>query len=269
MNHLLRSHAPISDKAWEQIDQEARERLEPALAVRKLVDFVGPLGWEHSATNLGRTAALPSPPAAAPGASGLRRRVLPLVELRADFVVARDELRDIDRGADDADFDALDDAARQIAMAENAAVISGWPEAIEGIAEVSPYPQQSLGRTPENYPKHVAAAVSDLRTKGVGGPYGLALAPEPYRLAIQTAEHGGTLLTEHLETILGGGPVVWTPGIEGGLVLSLRGGDFILECGQDLSVGYDSHDAEQVYLYIQESLSFRVATPEAAVVLAQ
>ncbi len=266
MNHLLRAHAPISDRAWEQIDQEARERLQPALAARKLVDFVGPLGWEHSATNLGRTTALSGSPAGS-GAWGLQRQVLPFVELRADFVVSREELRDIDRGADDADFEALDNAAQQIAIAENAAVLSGWPDAIKGVAEVSPYQQQPLGSAPEHYPQRIARAVGDLRTRGVGGPYGLALAPEPYRLAIQTSEHGGALLTEHLQTILGGGPVVWTPGLEGAVAISLRGGDFILECGQDLSVGYDSHDAAQVELYIQESFSFRVATPEAAVVL--
>jgi uncharacterized linocin/CFP29 family protein len=265
MNHLLRAHAPISARAWEQIDQEARERLEPALAARRLVDFVGPLGWEHSAANLGRTTALPGSPA--PGAWGLQRQVLPAVELRADFVISREELRDIDRGAADADFDALDNAAHQIAIAENAAVLSGWPDAIRGVAEVSPYPQPSLGGAPEHYPQHIARAVSDLRTRGVGGPYGLALAPEPYRLAVQTPERGGALLSEHLETILGGGPIVWTPGLEGAIVISLRGGDFILECGQDLSVGYHSHDAAQVELYIQESFSFRVATPEAAVVL--
>jgi uncharacterized linocin/CFP29 family protein len=265
MNHLLRAHAPISDRAWEQIDQEARERLEPALAARKLVDFIGPLGWEHSAANLGRTTPLPGSPAA--GAWGLLRKVLPLVELRADFVVSREELRDIDRGAADADFDQLGNAAQQIAIAENAAVLGGWPDAIRGVAEVSPYPQQPLGRAPEHFPQHIARAVSDLRARGVGGPYGLALAPEPYRLALQTSEHGGALLTEHLQTILGGGPIVWTPGLQGAIVVSLRGGDFIFECGQDLSVGYDSHDTAQVELYIQESFSFRVATPEAAVVL--
>ena len=266
MNHLLRAHAPISDRAWAQIDQEARERLEPALAARKLVDFVGPLGWEHSAANLGRTAPLPGSPA--PGAWGLQRQVLPSMELRADFVVSREELRDVDRGAVDADFDALDNAAQQIAIAENAAVLGGWPDAIRGVAEVSPYPRQPLGHEPEHYPQHIARAVSDLRTRGVGGPYGLALAPEPYRLAVQTSEHGGALLTEHLERILGGGPIVWTPGLEGAIVISLRGGDFILECGQDLSVGYHSHDTAQVELYIQESFNFRVATPEAAVVFA-
>ena len=33
MNHLLRSQAPISDAGWKLLDEEARARLVPALAV--------------------------------------------------------------------------------------------------------------------------------------------------------------------------------------------------------------------------------------------
>jgi uncharacterized linocin/CFP29 family protein len=60
---------------------------------------------------------------------------------------------------------------------------------------------------------------------------------------------------------------VWAPGVDGGVVLSLRGGDFHFECGQDVAIGYDSHETENVELYFVESFSFRVATPEAAVAL--
>src|ERR1700719_3970266 len=109
MNHLLRSSAPISDSGWELLDNEARERLAPALAARKLVDFSGPHGWEHSATNLGRTSPLELAPAE--GVSALKRTVLPLVEVRADFELPREQLRDADRGADDADLAPLDKAA--------------------------------------------------------------------------------------------------------------------------------------------------------------
>ena len=62
MSHLLREHAPISDAAWQVVDDEARARLTPALAARKLVDFAGPRGWGHSATNLGRTERLSDAP---------------------------------------------------------------------------------------------------------------------------------------------------------------------------------------------------------------
>jgi uncharacterized linocin/CFP29 family protein len=264
MNHLLRSHAPISDGGWQLLDEEARERLTPALAARKLVDFSGPLGWEQSAMNLGRTSALASAPCE--GVSGAQRRVLPFVELRADFTVSRAELRDADRGAADADLAELDTATRQIAVAENVAVFHGWQGAFSGVAEASPYDTVRLDEAAEGYPRQVAGAVERLLCNGVTGPYGLALGREQYRRVAETAEHGGYPLLDHLAKILEG-PIVWAPGVQGAVVVSLRGGDFLFESGQDLSIGYDSHDGEGVRLYLEESFAFHVATPEAAVAL--
>jgi uncharacterized linocin/CFP29 family protein len=264
MNHLLRGHAPVSDVAWELLDQEARDRLGTALGARKLVDFSGPRGWNYSATNLGRSEPLRAAPGE--GVSGRQRRILPLVELRADFELSRDELQDADRGADDVDLEALDTAAHQIAVAENVTVFHGWEGAITGIAESAPYEQVALGDAAEDYPRRVAGAVEHLLCSGVAGPYGLALGREQYRRVVETAEHGGYPLLDHLHRILEG-PIVWTPGVKGAVVASLRGGDFIFESGQDLSVGYDSHDAQMVRLYLEESFTYRVATPEAAVAL--
>jgi uncharacterized linocin/CFP29 family protein len=265
MNHLLRELAPISDLAWQQIDSEAKARLTPALAARRLVDFSGPHGWQHSATNLGRTAPIASSPC--DGVSGVQRRVLPLVELRADFRLSLAELHDADRGADDIDFEPLDTAARRIAVAENKAVFHGWEGAFAGIREISPHEQIPLGAAADDYPRPVAAAVERLLQNGIGGPYAIALGSEQYRRVIETAEHGGYPLMKHLRKMLEG-PVVWAPGVSGAIVLSQRGGDFVLDSGQDMSIGYDRHDADTVTLYLQESFSFHVATPEAAVGLA-
>lgn len=265
-DHLLRSHAPISDSGWQLLDEEARQRLLPALAARKLVDFSGPHGWSYSASNLGRTRPLPAP--AGEGVSGLQRRVLPLVEARADFELSRAELRDADRGAADPDLDGLDRAAHRIAVAENIAVFHGWDDALTGISEACPHPPIALGKGAEAYPSAVAAGIELLLGSGIAGPYALALGSEEHRRVAQTAEHGGYPLLDHLRQILDG-PIVWAPGVRGGLLISQRGGDFRLECGQDLSIGYDSHDAEVVRLYLQESFSFQAATPEAAVALAR
>ena len=83
----------------------------------------------------------------------------------------------------------------------------------------------------------------------------------------ETTEHGGYPVFEHLRQILGG-PVVWAPAVDGAVVLSQRGGDFELTVGEDFSVGYRSADATAVELYIEESLTFRINTPDAAVHLA-
>jgi uncharacterized linocin/CFP29 family protein len=265
MNHLLRTLAPISDTGWTLLDDEARERLVPALAARKVIDFSGPKGWAYSAINLGRTEPIAAEPGE--GVTAAQRRVLPLAELRAPFAISRAELRDADRGAEDPDLEALAAAAHRIAVAENRAVFHGWPEAsIRGIAECSPHERLTLGELTDSYPRPVAAAVQRLLCTGISGPYALALGGEQYQRVVQTAEHGGYPLLEHLGKILEG-PIVWTPGVGGAVVLSLRGGDFSFESGQDLSIGYDSHDPEQVQLYLEESFSFRVVTPEAAVAL--
>ena len=265
MNQLLRSLAPVTEKAWELIEEEARRQLETALASRKLVDFAGPHGWEHSATNLGRTE--PVTGGAGEGVSARRRVVLPVVEHRAPFTVSRTELADIDRGAEDPDLEGLGNAARQIAVAENVAVFHGWEQAgLEGIAGASPHVPIVLSDDVTTCPSHVARAVEILLRSGVGGPYGMALGPDVYTAVIETTEHGGYPLFEHLKQILGG-PFVWAPGVDGAVVLSLRGGDFLFECGQDLAIGYESHRAEAVELYLVETFSFRVATPEAAVTL--
>jgi uncharacterized linocin/CFP29 family protein len=262
MNHLLRSIAPISDSGWSLLDEEASERLAPALAARKLVDFSGPQGWEHSATNLGRV----DPLREGVGDAGAQlRRVLPLVELRNEFVVSRAELRDADRGAADADLKSLDDAARRIAQAENRAVCHGFDAAgIIGITQASSHPPIELSDNFDAYPRHVAKAVELLLSAGIAGPYGLALGPASYTGVIESTEHGGYLVFDHLRKILDG-PIVRAPGVDGAVALSLRGGDFLFESGQDLSIGYDSHDSETVRLYLEESFSFRVAIPEAAV----
>ena len=265
MSHLLREHAPITEATWRLIDDEARERLSPALAARKLVDFSGPHGWEHSATNLGRTRALAGAPAA--GVEALQREVLAVVELRAPFELSRGELRDADRGAKDVDLGALDEAAQRLASAENSAIFHGFADAgMTGIAEASTHGPITLGDDCATYPRHVAHAVESLLRAGIDGPYGLALGPKPYTRVLETAEHGGYPLLDHLRKIIGG-PLVWAPGVEGAVVVSQRGGDFLLEVGEDLSIGYDWHDVETVQLYLVETFTFRVATAEAAVAL--
>ncbi len=264
MNHLHRELAPVADAGWAAIEDEIKPRLETHLAARKLVDFEGPLGWTHSATALGRITSIAGP---SPDVTGSQRRVLPLVELRADFVLRRSEVDDAERGATDLDLPGLEDAGRRIALAENTAVFHGYAAGqIQGITQSTSHSPLTLSPDAEHYPTAVAEAVDVLRGAGIGGPYGLALSPGIYTEIVHTAEHGGHLLLDHLRQILGG-PLVWAPGVEGGIVLSLRGGDFVFESGQDISIGYAWHDAETVALYLEESFSFRVLEPDSAVAL--
>jgi uncharacterized linocin/CFP29 family protein len=262
-DHLLRRHAPISDAGWADIDDEARERITPGLGARRLIDFSGPHGWKFSATNLGRVERAES--SDRDGVETRVRKLLPVVELRMPFVLDRGELRDFDRGAEDVEYAPLDRAAHKLMECENAAVFHGWEAAgIKGIAEESSHDALEQGSNFNTFTSIVASGVEHLLRCGVGGPYGLALGRETWTRVVETAEHGGYPLLRHLREIVDG-PIAWTPGVQGAVIVSLRGGDFLFECGQDISVGYDHHDADTVELYLEESFSFRVVTPEAAI----
>jgi uncharacterized linocin/CFP29 family protein len=266
MSHLLRRHAPITEERWAEIEAEARTRLTPHLGARQVVDFRGPHGWQYAATSLGRIEAVPD--RQVPGTLSVsRRRVLPTIELRAPFALSRSELEAGDRGADDVDYGPLDAGARTIATAENAAIINGWAEAmVTGIREAGRHDPTRAGSV-SDMAVATAQAVERLFAAGIDGPFALALGSTMWAAVQGSSERGGWPLVQHLGEILDG-PVVYTPGADDAVVLSLRGGDFLLDSGQDLSVGYHSHDSEVVNLYLEESLTFHVATPEAAVVIA-
>ena len=265
MNHLLRELAPVSGPAWEAIEEEASRTLRHFLAARKLVDFSGPHGWEHSAETLGRVDPLGDAPAA--GVDAAIRRMQPLAELRTPFELARRELEAIDRGSRDYDLQVVIDAARQAASVEDAAVFHGYDAAgIAGISQSSTHAPIVISDDYNQYPGTVARAVAMLQAAGIAGPYAIALGPRCYTGVIETTERGGYPVLEHIRLILGG-PVVWAPAVDGAVVVSLRGGDFELTCGEDFSIGYLDHDPDSVRLYLEESMTFRALSPEAGVAL--
>jgi uncharacterized linocin/CFP29 family protein len=262
-DHLFRDKAPITAEAWDQIDEEASRALSHYLSSRKLVDFHGPLGFATSSVPVGRTTDLADSPV--DGVQARARRVLPLIELRTEFVLQRDELDSVERGARDPDLDAVVEAAKKAAQAEDLAVFNGYAAAgIKGIIEASPHPKVTISEDYDRYTDSVAKAVSLLKDAGIPKPYALALGPRCYRGVIESTEHGGYPLLEHLRLILEG-PVVWAPAVDGAVVLSQRGGDYELTVGEDLSIGYLSHDATTVQLYLEESFTFQVIEPRAAV----
>jgi uncharacterized linocin/CFP29 family protein len=264
MNDLLRSHAPISAAAWAQIDAEARRTLKVLLAARRLVDFVGPLGWSASAISVGRTHRIALP--LQEGVDARIRVAQPLTELRAPFELSRDELEAIGRGATDPDLDPVRKAARAAGIAEDRAIFQGYaPAGIEGIFAASAQQQLQIPDKYEDYPDVVAEATHRLRSEGVNGPYGIALGPRCYTGLTRSTARGYPII-DHIKELLDG-PIVSAPAANGAVVVSLRGGDFELTVGQDFSIGYLDHTSTSVQLYLQESFTFRVLSPEAAVPL--
>ncbi|MEU8896256.1 family 1 encapsulin nanocompartment shell protein [Nocardia sp. NPDC048505] len=264
MNNLHRDLAPITSEAWKAIEEEAGRTFKRHIAGRRVVDLSGPHGEDYSAVGLGRTQPIAAPDE---GVRARQRVVAPLVELRVPFTLSRDELDDVARGAQDADLDPVKDAARKIAFAEDRAIFEGYTAAgITGVRASSSNEAIKLPTDPQLVPEAVTQALSALRLAGVDGPYSVLLSADLYTAVSETSDHGHPIRT-HIERLIPEGKIVWAPAIEGAFVLTTRGGDFDLAIGQDLSIGYLSHDAENVQLYFQESMQFLVYTAEAAVAL--
>ncbi len=264
-DHLFRSLAPITDEVWRAVDDEAARTLRHFLVARRLVDFSGPVGYETAALATGHAEPLSSP--LAPGVDTSQRTSVPLLELHADLHLPRSEADAVARGAADPDLQTVTDAARRLAIAEDTLVFDGYEAAgIPGMVSSCPHDPVSLGDDYSAYPDLVARAVATLQDAAVGGPYAVALGPRAYTAVVETTENGGYPLLKHLRLIADGG-VFWVPAVNGAIVLSVRGGDFELTVGEDVAVGYRSHDREHVELRIEETVAFRVHTPEAAVAL--
>ncbi|MEI4389961.1 family 1 encapsulin nanocompartment shell protein, partial [Streptococcus agalactiae] len=91
------------------------------------------------------------------------------------------------------------------------------------------------------------------RLAGVDGPYSVLLSAELYTEVSETSDHGYPIRT-HIERLIPDGEIIWAPAIDGAFVLTTRGGDYELTLGQDVSIGYLSHDADSVRVYFQQTM---------------
>jgi uncharacterized linocin/CFP29 family protein len=263
MNSLYRELAPISDAAWAQIEEETSRTLKRYLAGRRVVDVRGPVGTGLSALGTGHLREIPAP---RDGVVATQREVKALVELRVPFELDRQAIDDVERGANDSDWQPAKDAARQLAYAEDGAVFEGYAAAgIVGVRQGTSNPGMTLPGDVREYPKAIAQALSQLRLVGVNGPYSVLLGADAYTALAETSDHGYPVL-EHVKRLVND-KIIWAPAIDGAFVLTTRGGDFELHIGQDVSIGYSNHTDSTVRLYLQETFTFLLLTTEAAVAL--
>lgn len=263
MNNLHRDLAPITAAAWAEIAEEANRTFKRNIAGRRIVDLVGPAGLQLAAVGTGHTNAIDAP---ADGVTARLRTAQPIVELRVPFTVTRAAVDNVERGAKDSDWDPVKEAATTMALSEDRAIFEGYAAAqITGIKQASSHAALALPADPLDTPNALAQALTKLRLAGVDGPYSVLLDAEAYTLVSEASDHGYPVRDQLNRQI--DGDIIWAPGIEGALVVTTRGGDFELQIGQDLSIGYTSHDAENIELYLQETLTFMVYSDEAAVSL--
>ncbi len=262
MDILRKSMAPISNEAWEEINDTAVDVLTSVLSGRKVLDVEGPKGWDYAALSTGRIHV----PANQKGQVKYgMHQVLPLVEVRVPFELNIWELDNVARGARDIDLESLENAAREAAKFEENAIYEGFKAgSIVGLKNSSDHDNLVFPEAAEEIPNVLSMGVSILKTASIEGPYSLVLNTEKWQKINSFIR--GYPLRKQLENLLGGN-IILAPYVKEAYLVSERGGDFRLVLGQDMSVGYESHNNKTVQLYFTESFTFQVVDPAAVIVL--
>lgn len=252
--------APVASGTWDVLEADTLAALKQHFVGRRVVDFDGPHGLGCGALNLGSLEARE----VAPGVEAGLRSVLPLLEVRVPFALSRAALDAHERGAPKLDDEPALAASRRLAELEDRAIFHGLDGAgIRGLLGTSTRPRIPLGSDARACIDAVTRAVLSLEEAAVGGPYAVVLGDSAYR---RVAAGGDYPPLRTLREVVGD-QLVHSEVISGALVVSLRGGDFRLTVGQDVAIGYTSHDASSVELYLLESFTFLVSSPEAVVAL--
>lgn len=263
MDILRKSLAPITEKAWEEINDQARQVFKTILTARKFVDVDGPKGLDFGAVSLGRLSLKEQKEKE--GVNYGINKVLPLIEIRKPFHLDLWELDNVSRGAEDVDLGPLEDSARGLARFEETAIYYGFQESgIHGLKESSGYDATSFPETPKDLLKTLAKVITEFQNNAIEGPYSLVVSPEKWHFIL--SQVGGYPLINQIKNLIGGN-VVQNPHVNDSFVVTERGGDFRLTIGQDISVGFDSASTKEVKLFFTESFTFQIFEPNAVAVL--
>jgi len=267
MEWLRRNAAPLSQKAWNEIDDIAGSMFKQTVVARRIVDFDGPRGWNHVATQLGTFK-----PAQLPKVSGKVRFSIPdvmlLTELRADFAVSWADIDIFERVGPTLESKTIEEAGRDMALAEDALALYG-SGGTPGLLSSPETPRVKISdwSQPGRLVADLLSAVEQLDTLGIKGPYEAVLSPHHYYSYLrQTGEGGVYPAAKQLGIVIA--KVYSSPAVEGAALFSTRGGDFMITVGGDFTIGYRAHDDKAVHLFCVETIAAQVLTPEAVCVIA-
>ncbi|ABR50493.1 Linocin_M18 bacteriocin protein [Alkaliphilus metalliredigens QYMF] len=261
MDILKRDMAPLTESVWEEIDQRAAEVLKTHLSARRVVNIVGPKGWDYTVVPEGRLKKIEDNPGNV--CTGMYQ-VKPLVEARISFKLDRWEMDNLIRGAKDIKLDALEEAAEKMAIFEENMLYNGYkPGDIEGLIEASSHKLSQFGNNGEEIMENLAQGMILLKEAYVDQPVTLVVGIDAWK-RINREMQGHPLINRIQE--LTGSKVIYSPVVEGALLLPYDHEDLELTIGRDFSIGYEYHDAKTVQLFITESLTFRALNPDIIVV---
>lgn len=251
---LYRDLAPLSEAAWNEMDQRAKEVLKSYLSARKVVKVNGPKGLAFNGISEGRLGEVVKEG----NTCYANYKLIPLTETRVEFELNRWELDNVMRGAKDIDLAPMEEALKELALLEDKAVFNGLESA--GIKGLDAYGETPVmfGNTADEIMDAILTGVLRLRENFVGGSYTLVVGKDTYRKILSLAT--GYPLSKKIETLIEG-KILLSQAIEGAYLLPYNHEDLELTIGKDFSIGYQNHTNDVVKFFVSESFTFRVLDP--------
>lgn len=256
MDILKRQMAPLSGDAWHEIEERAGEALKTNLSARRVVKVNGPKGLDYTVIPQGRLTLLDGKDEVKTGLY----QVKPLVETRISFELDRWEMDNIARGARDVDLENLEEAARKAAHFEENAIYNGYePAGIVGLNQAAKQKPIPFGSDSATILEGLSKGLLQLKEAFINPPLTLVVGEEGWHRV--NRELHGYPLVKRIENLIGG-KILYTPVIDGALLLPYDNEELELTLGLDFSIGYETHDSQKVRLFIAESFTFRVLNPD-------
>ncbi len=263
MDILKQELAPVSAEAWEEIKSEARRVLNAHLSARKFIEVVGPKGWDYAAVPVGRLN-IPGNQDKKGVIYGINM-VQPLVEPRISFHLNIWELDNLARGAKDIDLDPMEVAAVKLAEFEEKTIYYGLKNAsITGLKECNAKEKLVFPEQIEDLLSVVSQGITKLVQASISGPYTLIVSPQKWQRI--SSHFKGYPLKIQLEKLLGG-QVILSHFIQEAFLAPVHASDLNLVLGQDISIGYESHNEKEVRLFFTESFTLQVHDPATLVMI--
>ncbi len=255
MDILKQDLAPISQKAWDEINAEAKNMFSILCTSRKFVNVSAPKGWDFAAVSSGKLI-MPEK-----NKNYGYFDIQPLIELRIPFKLNKFELDNITRGLEDVDLENMEKAAKELAKFEDMAIFNGFEKTgLPGLKKTCEHDPVAISENIENIAESVSEGISILNDHFVQGPFHLVVNKKNWN-KIQTIRHGYPL-AKHLKDILGGN-IIKNMNNESNYLVSASDNNLLLTVGQDISIGYEHYNEQDVSFYFTETFAFQINDPAA------
>jgi uncharacterized linocin/CFP29 family protein len=265
MDILKQNLAPITDEAWDVIKNEAVENFNTLLTARRVVQVTEPKGWNYAAVPTGKLNIPQENNVIHDNIEFGLREALPLLELRIPFELDVWDLDNIVRGSKQYNLDSMQKAAGNLARFEDGVIFNGLNNAaIKGLKESSDHEHVGYPKKVETLPQTIAHCINILNRASVNGPFSLIVGAEKWEKL--TTHIQGYPLIRRLEEIIEGSIIV-TQNSDDAFLVPENDNKLVLTLGNDIAIGYESHDRDKVKLYFTESFMFQVLDASEIIVL--